>query len=155
MQFTEWLKTRLAQIRDAETKYGVFVPIPGCDPWEIESFREAIHRTFSVSVPDEYLDFLSLQDGGGELVSLFGTRPRLIEQNGIEIHINGLIVENLELRDEHSRFEQMLLFGSSDMGYLGQKVGSNIFVHISSIGGHQIQTFSDAEEMIRYALSGA
>lgn len=148
-----WLEARLRSIKEAKLRSHCYVPIPCASISQLEELRHRAHGELGAQLPEEYLLFLSLQNGGGEFAALFGTHAYQIASPQATIHITGLIEENLRLRHNTRRFAGLIVFGETDLDHIVMDTTSGAYFLQSRIGGELFEKLRDFTAVLELALT--
>ncbi len=148
-----WLLLRIGQIRKEQEPYGCYCQIPGCKPEELDQFVARVQQTFGVHLPGDFLVFLSIQNGGGEHAGLYGTRTYHLNTPGGDAHVEGFVEENQRLRGDSSPFNDLLVYGTTDLDYIVQDINTGKFRLRSKIGGDYYDELADMAAVIKFAMT--
>jgi hypothetical protein len=110
-EFDAWLRQRVAAIRAGRAAYGIADGIPGASPDQVDQLAAAALREFGVALPAAYLQFLTVQNGGGEHASLYGTQA--IDEPMRSV--TSFIEANRDLRGDDADRAEFLVYGETDL----------------------------------------
>jgi hypothetical protein len=82
-----------------------------------------VQHEFGIRLPYEYLYYLSLKNGGGGYAGIYGTRTYTVQDPTGESgdrYIDGFFDANRYLRLQDPSFNNLIVYGETDMFYLVQ-----------------------------------
>jgi hypothetical protein len=120
----------------------LFPPVSGA---EIEEVYDRARSELQVELVPEYRWLVSIIDGGGDGLALYGAKTREITALGRKKVLPGIIEQNLELREDETIGQNEMAYGERD-GCLVLHEGSTGWV-IRDISSKQVMmrlpTFAD------------
>ena len=152
--FEVWLTQRMKSQREGEERYGIEVDMPACDPGELMKFAGEIREVFGVILPQEYLYYLSLQNGGGGIARLYGTRTYSVQNpKSVDFPIKGFFDANTYLRLQDPGFNNLIVFGETDLDYIVQDLTTGEYWLRSKIGGKFYERLPDFKAILERATA--
>jgi hypothetical protein len=148
-EFDRRLRQRLSEIRAMRAQFDIDDQIPGATRAEVDKLAADVRHEFQFVLPEPYLHFLTLQNGGGEHVGFYGTRP-LDEPMR---YVAGFMEENRRERlGRASPFKSLIVFGYTDLDHVVFDIETAKYRLRSKIGGDFYDDLGTIEDVIWFGM---
>jgi hypothetical protein len=113
---------------------------------EIARLEKAARESLGITLPQAYLDFLSVVNGLEFNCTLYGIDEELLDEKPNQ-HIYGLVSMNRGWHEVES-FRPYLFLGDSSMDLLAYRLDNGKYFYIDRSSGDEVEEFESFDHMI-------